>query len=208
MKRKLVILGLILTLVALPLAACAKPAPAPAEVIELKYATDETPRHERYTNVVIPFQREIEARTNHRVRITSFPAESLIAADDTFDSVVTGVVEMGDANTLYTPGRFQLTEATGIPGLGFADPYIGTMAGWDLYKKFPEVQRVRHLYKALFWGVQYCHPLSEASGVFLATKDNIKRAQRGLLGFLAEKEPLRDDVNWTTDLVLKLNQIL
>ena len=30
MKRKLVVLGLILTLLALPLAACAKPAPAPA----------------------------------------------------------------------------------------------------------------------------------------------------------------------------------
>jgi len=150
MKRKLVFLGLILTLVALPLAACAKPAPAPAEVIELKYATDETPRHERYTKVVIPFQREIEARTNHRLRITSFPAESLIAADDTFDSVVTGVVEMGDANTLYTPGRFQLTEATGIPGLGFADPYIGTMTGWDLYKKFPEVQAESAGIK-LFW---------------------------------------------------------
>ena len=131
------------------LAACAQPE-APAGVIEMTYATDETPTHERYTEVVIPFQREIEARTNHQLRITSFPAESLVAADDMFDSVVTGVIDMGDTNTLYTPGRFQLTEAAGIPGLGFADPYIATMATWDLYKEFPEVQAESAGIK-LFW---------------------------------------------------------
>ena len=149
-KRFLAILGVVLmtsTLLVSFLAGCAKPAPG---LLEFRYATDETPTHERYTNVVIPFQRKIEADTNHQVRITSFPAASLIAAKDIFDSVLKGSVEMGDANTLYTPNRFKLTEAVTIPGIGRSTPYIITMAIWDLYRKFPEVQAESAGIK-LFW---------------------------------------------------------
>jgi len=134
------IAGLSVTLVALLLSSCAKPAPTPTKVIELKYVTEETPTHERVIKVLLPWQKEIETRTNGRVKITFYPSESLTKAPDIADAINTGTVEMGDADIGFTPNRFRLTEAITIPGLGYSDPYNAGMTVWDLYKKFTQVQ--------------------------------------------------------------------
>lgn len=137
------------TLLLATLPACARPAP-PTETIELRYGTDESPIHERYRYLIIPFHREIEERTNHRVRITSFPAESLVTAEQVYDSIMTGVIDMGDCNTMDNPGRFTLHEAVLIPGLGATSPEIASRTVWELNKEFRQAHAEFDGIK-LFW---------------------------------------------------------
>ncbi|MFC1992425.1 TRAP transporter substrate-binding protein DctP [Chloroflexota bacterium] len=142
-------IGIVVSLTILLLAnllACAKPAPT-GETIELRYGTDESPAHQRYQELVLPFHREIEEYTNSQVTIISYPAESLVTAEQVYDSIMTGVVDMGDCNTMDNPGRFILHEAVIMPGLGVTSPEISTRTVWELHNKFPEV-------KAEFAGVK------------------------------------------------------
>ncbi len=154
MKRNklLTLLGsicLILVLAALPfMSACA--APAPTGVIELRYATDETPGHDRYEGITMPFHRDIEERSNHQVRVTAFPSESLVSAEDMYDSIITGFVDLGDMMTYDAPGRFKLTESIGLPGVGAMTPGAATRALWDMYKEIPAVQ-AEHAEWKLLW---------------------------------------------------------
>ncbi|MDP2931314.1 MAG: TRAP transporter substrate-binding protein DctP, partial [Chloroflexota bacterium] len=118
---------------------CAKP--APAKTIELRYATEEVQTHDRMVNIVLPLHRAIETATNGRLKITEYFSESLIAAPDTYDGIIRGVVDWGEADTQYNPGRFDLTDAAGLPGFGRIDNGVITNTLWDLYKKFPELQK-------------------------------------------------------------------
>jgi TRAP-type C4-dicarboxylate transport system substrate-binding protein len=90
---------------------------------------------------ILPLHRAIEKATNNQVKITEYFAESLVAAADTYDAVVNGLVDIATVDTNYNPGRFDLTEAVALGGLGFVDEKIVTQALWDAYKEFPVVQK-------------------------------------------------------------------
>jgi TRAP-type C4-dicarboxylate transport system substrate-binding protein len=43
--------------------------------------------------------------------------------------------------TSYYPGQFPLTDVTTVPFAGFGDPVVTTNTLWDLYEKYPELQK-------------------------------------------------------------------
>ena len=64
------------------------------------------------------FAREIEKRTNGQVQIQVFHSGSLMSGPAMFQGVSNGIVDMGNAFTLYNPGAFPFTQIVQMPAKG------------------------------------------------------------------------------------------
>jgi len=79
--------------------------------------------------------KEVEKRTNGRVKVTQFPGGILTPSAQTYASVIGGVADVGLSFNAYTKGRFPLTDLLTQP-LGCKDGYQGMMLANAFYKKF------------------------------------------------------------------------
>ncbi len=79
--------------------------------------------------------KEVEKRTNGRVKINYYPGAVLTPAAQTYDSVVRGIADIGLSCQAYTRGKFPLTEAIDLP-LGYKSGYVATKMINEFYKKF------------------------------------------------------------------------
>jgi len=121
MKRKLIILGLILTLVALPLAACAKPAPAPAP------APAPVPVTEEWTYVVASpgpevesvkaYSDELRKRTNNQspILVPKTRAELGMTGEELLDAISGGILKIGHVVGNYATGQEPILATGGLP---------------------------------------------------------------------------------------------
>lgn len=78
---------------------------------------------------------EVEKRTNGQVSINTFPGETLLSAKDMMDGVIAGQADIGCLCMAYQPGRFIVTNATGLP-LDIPNARVGSLALLDLYRKY------------------------------------------------------------------------
>jgi TRAP-type C4-dicarboxylate transport system substrate-binding protein len=104
------------------------------KVISLRFATFVTPMHRVSINLDL-WAKEVEKRTNGRVRVTMYPSGSLSPAGQIYDSVTKGIADIGYAAISYTAGRFPLTDVVTLP-LGYTSGYEATTMANELYKKF------------------------------------------------------------------------
>jgi TRAP-type C4-dicarboxylate transport system substrate-binding protein len=90
-----------------------------------------------HTNCILSVEwgKEIEKRTNGRVKITVFPGGTLTPADKCYDGVVKGISDLGMSVPSYTMGRFPLSEVLDLP-LGAKTAFVATRLVNDFYKKF------------------------------------------------------------------------
>ncbi|MBI4963899.1 MAG: TRAP transporter substrate-binding protein [Desulfomonile tiedjei] len=107
---------------------------AQEKVIKLKYSDFFAPSHK---NGLLAQQwcKEVEKRTNGRIKITHFPGGTLTPPPQTYDSVVKGIADIGHTLAAYSAGRFLLTEVLGQP-IGFTSGYQATKTANEYYKKF------------------------------------------------------------------------
>ncbi len=111
-------------------------APAPAQTyapVELNFATWQPPGHVNNTQVFEPFTREVAEKTEGRVKIYLHPGGALAKGDETYDGVVTGILDIGFALQAYTPGRFPLTTIMEFPFL-FSNSLQACLATMELYQ--------------------------------------------------------------------------
>jgi len=117
-----------------------------ADVISLKYAGF-TPATHKISILADQWCKEIEKRTNGRVRITHFPGATLTSATNTYDAVVKGIAHIGWSAMGYTRGKFPLSEVLDLP-LGYQSGLLATKMANEYYKKFNprEFSEVKVLY--------------------------------------------------------------
>ncbi|MFO7559588.1 MAG: TRAP transporter substrate-binding protein [Desulfobacterales bacterium] len=91
--------------------------------------------------------KEIEKRTDGKVKITVFPGGTLTAANQCFDGVVKGISDIGMSCFAYSRGRFPVMEAVDLP-LGYPDGMVATRVANEFYKKIKpeELSGVKVLY--------------------------------------------------------------
>jgi TRAP-type C4-dicarboxylate transport system substrate-binding protein len=91
--------------------------------------------------------KEIETRTDGKVKITIFPGGTLTPADKCYDGVVQGISDIGFSVFAYTKGRFPLTEVADLP-LGIKSGVVATKAINEFYKRFQpkELSDVKVMY--------------------------------------------------------------
>jgi TRAP-type C4-dicarboxylate transport system substrate-binding protein len=81
------------------------------------------------------YSKEIEKRTNGRIKITVHPGGTLTPAPQTYDSIIRGIADMGFASLDLTVGRFPLMESLNLP-YGVKDAVMMTKLSNAFYNKF------------------------------------------------------------------------
>ena len=79
--------------------------------------------------------KEVEKRTNGKVKVQTFPGGTLLPAKNIFDGVVTGTADIGNFAMSYQPGRFPVSEAIDLP-IGFTSAKAASLALFDLIEKY------------------------------------------------------------------------
>jgi len=144
--RRLTVLCSIFVLLCAGFALTTAPAYGQAKPIELTYSIF-FPAPAPQTQVAMDWAKEIEKRTNGRVKITIFPGGTLTAADKCYDGVAKGISDIGMSVFAYTRGRFPLTEVADLP-LGIKSGLVATKLINAYYKKFnpKELKDVKVMY--------------------------------------------------------------
>lgn len=134
---------------------------------------------------------KIGAATDGHVKIVIYPSAQLAAAPDVGEMVETGGVDIGWLFTPFYKGQFPLTEVASIPMVGFDNGSLATNVLWDLYAKYPELQKEWSNYKLLnLYGIPAS--IFGTVGKPIATPADVK----GMV--------LRSPAGQVTDLVTKL----
>jgi len=116
------------------------------KVISLNYSNFFPAPHRHSINAE-QWCREVEKRTNGKVKIAYFPGGTLTPAAQTYDNVVKGIADIGFSCFAYTRGKFPLTEAIDLP-LGYKNGMTPTRMINAYYAKFKpkELDDVKVLY--------------------------------------------------------------
>ena len=117
-----------------------------AKPIELTYSNFFPAPHKNAV-LSVEWGKEIEKRTNGRVKVTVFPCGTLTPAAQCYDGVVKGLSDVGLSVLGYTRGRFPLTEVIDLP-LGYQNGLEATKLINIYYKKFTpkELSDVKVMY--------------------------------------------------------------
>ncbi len=78
---------------------------------------------------------EVGKRTNGRVKVNVYPAQTLMPAAQIYDGVTKEVADIGYSIFAYTKGRFPLTEVIDLP-IGYQNPAVPAYLINAYYKKF------------------------------------------------------------------------
>ncbi len=105
-----------------------------AKVYHFNYATFMPPTHHQ-SKLTEAWCKEIEKRTNGRVKFTYYPAGTLVKAAQIYDGIITGRVDVGTSCLLYTRGRFPLMDVINLP-FGNPSGEFATAIINEIYDKF------------------------------------------------------------------------
>ncbi len=133
MKVRLSVVCMVIALLLLPLYLCSS-SQAQEKVVTLKYSNT-FPASNRISVIPDTWCKEVEKRTNGRVKATHFPGATLTPPVQTYDSVVKGIADVGLSFCSYTRGKFPLTEAVDLP-IGIKSSLHGTKMANEYLKKF------------------------------------------------------------------------
>jgi TRAP-type C4-dicarboxylate transport system substrate-binding protein len=147
MKGRMFIAPAVILTFLLPLFLCL-PAHAQEKTITLKYSNT-FPAANKISAIPETWCKEVEKRTNGRVKATHFAGATLTPPVQTYDSVVKGIADVGLSFCSYTRGKFPLTEVLDLP-LGIKSAIHGTKMANDYLGRFKpkEFDEVKMAYLA------------------------------------------------------------
>lgn len=87
--------------------------------------------HPAETVLIKEWSQALSAATDGQLIIESYPGESLAKAADIYNSVVSGVADIGLSCYSYTPGRFPVMEAFELPGVSYNNSKAASMVAWE-----------------------------------------------------------------------------
>lgn len=79
--------------------------------------------------------KEVEKRTEGRVKLQYYAGQTLTKAKQTYDSVEDGIADIGTSALAYTRGKFPVMSAVDLP-FGYTSGTSATTVANDLYAKF------------------------------------------------------------------------
>lgn len=107
---------------------------AQGKVITLKVA-NWFPIAHKQTPLLESWCKEVEKRTNGRVKVNYYPGGTLVPAVQAYDAVTKGISDVGNHVLGYTVGRFPLSEIMDLP-LGYPNNTVPTKLANAFYAKF------------------------------------------------------------------------
>ena len=116
-------------------------AASPAKPITLKFAHHNPPNGRTTVRMIDPYMRKIEKATKGRVKIVSYPAQSLAKAKEMVPAIEGGVADMGWAPLGYAAGRFPLATVMTLPFMALPTAGKNSRVFQELYETMPELQK-------------------------------------------------------------------
>ena len=107
---------------------------AQAQTVKLTYSNFFPPAHIQSV-LAEAWCKEVEKRTNGRVKIEYYAGQTLTKANQCYDGVVEGLSDLGFSVLAYTRGRFPVMAAVDLP-LGYPNGKVATRVINEVYKKF------------------------------------------------------------------------
>lgn len=144
--KKLGMVSLICSLAMFCVLAAGSPARSEEKEFRFKYANFFPPVH-KMAVLADQWCKEVEKRTNGKVKITYLPGGTLVPANQAYEAAVKGISDICMVTQQYNAGRFPLTEAIYLP-LGVKSARQGTRMFNAWYEKFKpkEYDDVKILY--------------------------------------------------------------
>ena len=105
-----------------------------AKVITLTYS-DLFPATHVNAKMAAAWCKEVEKRTNGKVKITYYPGQSLTKGKEAYDGVVNGLSDLAQSVLQYTRGRFPLMDFINLP-LGYKSGAVSTAIINEVDEKF------------------------------------------------------------------------
>jgi TRAP-type C4-dicarboxylate transport system substrate-binding protein len=102
--------------------------------VTLRFSTFFPPSHKNAI-ITADWCKEVEKRTNGKVKVRHYPGATLTPPAQTYDSVVQGVVDVGNVVLGYTMGKFPLSVPLDYP-LGYPSGTVATRLVNAYLKKF------------------------------------------------------------------------
>ena len=142
--KKRVVTGVIILTFILSMGAIALK--ANAQTVTLRYSNF-FPAPHKNSVLADEWCKEVEKRTNGKVKVNYFPGATLTPPAQTYDSVAKGIADIGLSLFGYTMGKFPMMTIIDCP-LGYRSAYVATKMINEYYKKFnpKELDEVRVMY--------------------------------------------------------------
>lgn len=120
-------------IVCLAVSFCLVSVPANAQV-KLRFSTFFPVSHPN-AQITAEWSKEVEKRTKGKVKVQHYPGATLTSPQTTYDSILSGVVDIGNCVLGYTMGKFPLSEILDYP-LGYPSGVVATRLANEFYKQF------------------------------------------------------------------------
>jgi TRAP-type transport system periplasmic protein len=119
----------------------AKPVQAAVKPIELSFASQGGALEWNAVHALIPWIKKVEDATKGRVKVTLYPGQTLCKALDSWVAVKTGIADMSWLTHGNFPGLTPLLDAKGLPAMNWTSSLQGSTIVWQMYQKFPGMQK-------------------------------------------------------------------
>ena len=87
--------------------------------------------HPVETELVQPWIKAVSEATDGRVKIVSYPGETLITSAEIYEGVKKGIADIGLSCFAYTRGQFPVLEVFELPGIVYNDSAAATKIAWE-----------------------------------------------------------------------------
>lgn len=137
-RLKLFAKGILLSLLVLNLifiSGCGQNNTASDKSVQLKLAHFFPATHPAEEELIKPWTKAIETATEGRVKITSYPGQTLSQADAVYDGVVNGISDLGLSCFSYTRGNFPVSEVFELPGIKYINSKAASKVAWEGIKE-------------------------------------------------------------------------
>jgi TRAP-type transport system periplasmic protein len=138
-KKFRVCLSAICLSVGMVLAALSGATAAEKGVVELKFASHIPPQSGIH-QVFALWAKELEMRSKGRVKVTFYPAASLVKPQDTYPATVKGICDIAFQVLVNDASRFPLNSIVDMPLMGWPNDEVATRIRRELFMKFPALQ--------------------------------------------------------------------
>lgn len=141
-----IFVSIVLVVVMVRVAGLVSSSYAAPQVYTLKYATFSNPGMKSYAKLE-QYCKEVEKRTNGRVKLQLYPGGTLTPAQFTYNAVLDGVADVGHLVFSYSRGTFPLIEILDMP-LGSRSGSLSThmMNAWYKHFKPKELEELKVLF--------------------------------------------------------------
>jgi len=90
---------------------------------------------------MLPWLEAMEKATNGRVKFEVYDAQTLTKGPDTWEALKGGVADVAWCFHGYWAGMTPLADVVSLPGLGFKSAEHASGILWQLYEKYPSIQK-------------------------------------------------------------------